>query len=101
MVMNNGNGNGRTPIPFRHDDVPIVGQPFKVCGGFATVSLQCACASKEPILLIGNTPARCPACQRGFLIVGFTFDGQTGQLHVNLGLIAEAPKPPAPTPAGV
>lgn len=99
--MAHGNGNGKPPIPFvpQGSNIPIVGQPFAVKGGFPTVSLQCMCAAREPVLLISNTPGHCPACGRAFVVAAFAFNGQTGQIQVQVGLMQSQPQP-VPEPAG-
>lgn len=85
-------------IPFRppapKNDIPIIGQPFKVKGGFPTVLLQCTCDAKEPVMLIGGQPGACAACGRMFVVASFAFDRQSGQIQVNVGLMqGQMPEP--------
>lgn len=97
----NGHGNGATPAKIQHDGIPIIGQPFQVKGGFPTVSLQCGCAGRDAVLLVGSSPAQCASCKRAFVIASFAFNAQTGQIQVNIGLVQQQQEQPTPEPAGV
>lgn len=77
-------------------NIPIIGQPFTVKNGFATVVIQCGCEAKEPVLLIGGNPGTCKACRRSFVCTGATFNAQSGQMQVQVGLI----QPSMPEPVG-
>lgn len=93
--MLGGNGN---PIPFApRVDVPIVGQPFTVKGGHGTTMVQCNCGAREPVLLIGQAPNFCPACDLGFSVGMFSIDEQ-GQLKVGIRLVRRAPTISTPLP---
>jgi hypothetical protein len=84
--------NNNSPFrPFQKPagDIPIIGQPFKVKGGFCTVMVQCTCQAAEPVLLLGGSPAKCTACGRTFITHTFGFDLQTGQINVNIALVQE------------
>ena len=74
--------------------VPIVGQAFIMLGGFATTQIQCGCEAKSPLLLVGGAPAVCPACRRMFVHKSFAFNGQNGQITVELGIGLAAPAIP-------
>ena len=101
MTANDNGHGGKPPLPFRAPaGVPIIGQPFTVKGGYATALIQCQCEAREPVLLLGNAPAFCAGCHRGFIIVGFSFDARVGQIQVNVGLVQGQPSVP-PDPAGV
>jgi hypothetical protein len=89
----------KAPAPPSDEGVPIIGQPFKVKGGFATVMLQCTCEAAEPVLLLGGSPGKCTACGRMFVTHTFKFDMQTGQINVNVALVQE--RKPDDEPAGV
>ena len=73
--------------------VPIVGQPFTVNSGFPTALITCGCEAKTPVLLVGVAPGVCPMCRRVFVVQGFSFNGETGQVQVSLrlGQLADAP----------
>lgn len=79
-------------------DVPIIGQPFTVRSGFPTTLLQCNCEAREPVMLVGAAPGQCRACRRTFVCAGFTFNGQTGQIQVQVGLLNQPD--PIPEPVG-
>lgn len=83
--------NGHHPVAAVANEIPIIGQPFKVHGGFATVSMTCTCEAKTTLLLIGASPGACPACRRVFVVQSFAFSAQTGQIQVSLGM-AMAPE---------
>ena len=78
--------------------VPIIGQPFTVKGGFPTTLLQCQCEAHEPVMLIGGSPGQCSACHRTFVCASFSFNAQTGQIQVQVGLVNQPA--PEPEPAG-
>lgn len=65
-------GNGaKSPIPFpgAPNDIPIVGQPYKLKGVMPQALLQCSCDAKEPVLLIGmGAQGQCPSCRRAFVL---------------------------------
>ncbi len=84
------------PICFTpRSEVPIVGQPFVVKGGYATTLVQCTCGAREPVLLVGQAPNFCPACDLGFRVSLFSIDEQ-GQLKVGIRLVRRAPEEPPP-----
>jgi len=90
-------GNNGKPLPFPTANVPIIGQPFTLKGGFSTTLVQCECEAKVPVLVIGAGPGVCAACRRTFVVLKFAFDGQTGQIQANVALAQ--PSPAAETPA--
>lgn len=96
----NGHGNGATPSKIQHDGIPIIGQPFQIKGGFPTASLQCGCAGRDAVLLVGSSPGQCASCKRAFVIAKFVYDAQTGRIDVNIGLVQQQEQP-TPEPAGV
>lgn len=74
------------PIPFP-SNVPIVGQAAVVKAGYPTALIQCQCEAREPLVLIGNAPNTCPACQRSFIIAGFAFSAAPAQSEIRIGLL--------------
>lgn len=85
--------------PFKpKNDVPIIGQPFKVKGGFPTTLIQCMCEAHEPVMLVGGAPGQCAACHRTFVCAAFSFNAQTGQIQVQVGLVNQPE--PLPEPVG-
>lgn len=67
------------PIPFPgNPNVPIVGQPATYHTGFTTVSMTCNCEARQPMLLAGASPQKCPACGRVFVVAEFHYHHQTG-----------------------
>lgn len=94
------NGNGGKAAEIKTDGIPIIGQPCQIKGGFPTVSVQCNCAGRDAVLLVGSTPGACASCKRTFIIAGFAFNAQSGQIQVNIGLVQAQPQP-EPIPAGV
>lgn len=75
-------------LAFSSRDVPIVGQPGVLKGGWATVLWQCNCETKEPMLLQANLPAFCPSCKRGYAIIAFALNAQ-GQIQAEIGIVQQ------------
>lgn len=76
---------------FKKRELPIVGQPFIVKGFVPMVQIVCNCEGKEPVLLIGNGIAQCPACSRRFQLQGIQ-PGPNG-LQFVIGLVADTSAP--------
>jgi hypothetical protein len=68
-------------------NIPIVGQPFVIKSGFPTLQVVCNCEAHEPILLIGPFVQVCPSCRKGYQILEFKSNLQTGQLGASINVI--------------
>ncbi len=79
------------PLPFaKPSAIPIIGQPFVLKGGFATIFGQCGCEGKGLVVLVGMTPNACPECKRAFIVQSLAIDA-AGQLQVQVGVLQQAP----------
>lgn len=90
-------GNGELQNFQAPKGIPIIGQPFLVKAGFVTVMGTCTCRGDETSVLLAGGPAACPSCGRVFVLLHATLDARTGQLQINVGVVArpgEAPPEP-------
>lgn len=76
--------NPFSPFKSNHN-IPILGRAFTVKSGFSTTMITCGCGANEPILLIASNPGQCPSCKKLFKVNEFRFDGNTGQVHTQIG----------------
>ena len=84
-------GDPNAPLKFPAG-IPLVGQPCTFKAWFPTVLITCTCReAAEPILLVGEAPALCPACRRGFVIASIAHHhGQPPQ--ISIGLVRPSPE---------
>jgi hypothetical protein len=62
----------------------ILGQPFTLSGLSLPVNVTVTCNCAQPpseIVILASAPARCPACQKTYLVA---FNPQTGQVTVGI-----------------
>jgi hypothetical protein len=62
---------GQPAIPFQRNDIPIIGAEFNCTAWYPTAIINCGCAGKTAIPLVGvGQPNACPSCKRAFMIQG-------------------------------
>jgi hypothetical protein len=83
-------GNGKAPLQFPSQAVPIVGQPFtlEAISVPCNAKLRCNCGGTDVQIMIANSVAvACPSCHRVFN-VAFNPTKNAVEFHI------AAPEPP-------
>lgn len=69
------------PLP----DVPIIGQSISVSTWFPTVQMTCLCEKRTAILIVGESAAVCPSCQRAYIIGAVDYErGKPPRISIGL-----------------
>ena len=58
------------------EQIPIVGQPFKIGQWCVTLALTCQRCDKAQVVLLSGAPGRCASCGTVFHLVGFRIHDQ-------------------------
>lgn len=79
-------------VPFQRPEIPIIGQPCSMNGGFVTLSITCNCEAKQSLLIVGfGTLTTCQACGRTFRMLAYAHDLRTGEppkIHLDIVMAA-------------
>ena len=68
-------------------NVPIVGQPYTLLGGFLTAMIVCHCGgARVEVLISGHVPGVCPSCGRQYVIQRGEVNNETGQIGCVIGM---------------
>jgi hypothetical protein len=89
--MSTTNGNGGKPglAVNPRQEIPIIGQPFRVLGWFPTVMVLHNCGTKEPMMLPKGAAAQCPGCKR--MVALHVMQLPPGQVNFGFALLGEEP----------
>jgi hypothetical protein len=68
--------------------VPVIGAPFVYQSWFPTVLVTCGCERKTPLLMVGRSIAICHVCGRRLAVKSIRYDGVSGNVDVEIGLVA-------------
>jgi hypothetical protein len=71
--------------------VPVIGAPFEYQSWFPTVLATCGCEQKTPLLMVGRAIVTCQACGRRLAVKSIHYDGITGQVQMEIGVVAGGP----------
>ena len=78
------------PVPFRRDNVPIVGQQFELEKWYPTIIIRCKCTEVGTVVVIaGESSSDCRSCGRPYRLNTLDYDRNVDSVKINLGVGAK------------